>query len=185
MTDLATAEDVEEFLGRDLTSEESVRVVPILAKLSDLFREASGQLFTPGESEVRLRVNGGRVYLPQRPVVAVESVLDDRNRAVTYTRHGQWLTVRCHGFVVVKYMHGAEAVPDGVRGVIADAARQVLAVSPDAVHGVTQTGTTAGPFSTQHTYASWASGGSARLSPEDLSYAKTFRLKVAGTWSAK
>lgn len=185
MTDLATMADVEEFIGRALTPEEEVRLGAILTKLSELFRMESGQQFTPGASEVRLKSNNGRVYLPQRPVVSVDSVLTDDGRAVPFELHGQWLWISRGGFVVVSYMHGSATVPDLVRTTIADAARQILGVSADAVAGVSQGGITAGPYSEQKTYATWAQGGSARLSPEDRGIARSFRVRVPASWSAR
>lgn len=184
MTDLATTHDVEEFIGRALTPEEVTRLGPILTKLSALFRSESGQEFTLGGSDVRLKVNGGRVYLPQRPVGAVLSVVDDHDRAVAYTQRGQWLRVAASGFVVVAYTHGSPEVPELVRTTIADAARQILGINADAVAGVSQGGVTAGPYSEQKTYAAWAQGGSTRLSPEDLAIARSFRVKVPTSWAS-
>lgn len=180
---LASQEDVEASFGRDLTSTEEARVGAILDKLSELFRRESGQQFTAGTSTVRLKVNGGRVYLTQRPVTAVASVVDDDGATVEHTRKGQWLTVPklSHEFVTVEYTHGGD-VPDVVTLAIADAARQVLSVSSKAAEGVTQYGETTGPFSQQSTYATWAQGGAARLSPDDLALARSFRVKVPTVW---
>lgn len=186
VTQLASKEDVEAALGRDLTSEEDARVGAILDKLSELFRRESGQQFTPGTSTVRLKVNGGRVYLPQRPVTEVTSVKDDAGADVAHDRHDQWLTVPMvsHEFVTVTYSHGG-TVPDVVRTSVADAARQVLMIAPAAVGGVTQRGTTTGPFSGQESYATWAQGGSARLSPDDVALARSFRVKVPTVWVSR
>lgn len=183
MTQLATAADVAIALGRSLTTEETTKVEPILTKLSELFIRESGQTFVAGTSTVRLKVNGGRVFLPQRPITSVEAVRGDDGEVFEYTRVGQWLTVplRSHEFVTVTYGHGG-AIPDLVVVTIADAARQVLLVNPAAVSGATQAGTTTGPFSDQTTYAAWAQGGFARLSPEDISIARTFRQKVPTVW---
>ncbi|HEX9565108.1 MAG TPA: hypothetical protein VF981_14090, partial [Gemmatimonadaceae bacterium] len=87
---LASAEDVATALGRDLTPAEGLQVEPILDMASEQFRRRSGQGFTAGSSVVRLKSNGGKVYLPQRPVVAVTSVVDDAGADVEYTRHDQW-----------------------------------------------------------------------------------------------
>lgn len=180
---LATSNDVEAILGRVLTSDEHERVDSVLLKASELFRRRSGQEFTAGTSAVRLKVNGGRVYLPQRPVVAVTTVLDDDGDAVVYTRAGQWLTLdlRSHEFVTVSYSHGG-AVPDLVRLAIADVARQVMLVDQSAQSGGLQSSTTAGPFSQQITYAPWAVGGATRLSPDDIALADSYRAKVPTVW---
>lgn len=178
MSDLATIDDVEKQLGRDLSASEKIRVEPILAKVSALFRLEAKQEFTAGESVVRLRVSGGKVYLPQRPVVDVESVVDDHGAAVDFTRFKQWLTVcrGSHEFVTVTYSHGGE-VPDLVRLAVADIVRKVLSIAPEAVTGATQASTTSGPFTDSATYAAWAVGGQTLLAPEDKATARTFRVK--------
>lgn len=180
---LATELDVESALGRGLTSEESERVGAILDKASELFREVSGQKFTPSRSEVRVKVNGGRAFLRQKPVTAIHSVTDERGRDVFYTRFGRWLKVPMgsHDFVTVDYSHGGE-VPDLVRLTVADVARQVLSIDPAAATGVSQFSETTGPFTDQFTYASWALGGATRLSPEDQAIASRFRISVPNVW---
>jgi hypothetical protein len=175
---LATADDVVEFLGRDLTSAEETRVEPILNKASELFRRESGQTFTSGTSENRLRVRGGtEVYLPQRPVVSVESVTDDDGEALEYTVRGQVVRLSARTalpFVLVEYTHGG-AVPDVVRVAVAEIAAVVLRIDSSALSGLSQVQETTGPFSRQASYASWAIGGATRLSPEDVQLARSFR----------
>lgn len=183
VTALADQEDVEAAFGRDLTSAEEERVNAILEKASELFRLESGQEFTSGRSEVRVKVNGGRAYLRQRPATVVHSVKDDHGRDVPFTLFKQWLTVPriSHEFVIVDYSHGG-AVPDLVRLTIADVARQVLSINPNAAEGVTQYSETTGPFTDQFTYATWAQGGATRLAPDDLAVARSFRVKVPNVW---
>ena len=180
---LASQEDVEAVLGRVLTSAEAARVDAVLDKLSELFRRESGQQFTPGSSTVRLKVNAGRVYLPQTPLDEIVSVVDDDAVAVEFTAAGSWLTtgLASHQFVTVEYSHGG-IVPDLVRLAVADAARQVLTVDSYAATGVSQRGVTTGPFSDQFTYAAWAQGGSSRLSPDDVALARSYRVKVPTVW---
>jgi len=184
VTQLAASADVVAALGRALTTSEAARVGAILDKASELFRRRSGQQFTAETTTVRLKVNGGRVYLPQRPVTTVTSVVDDDAAPVAYTRAGQWLTIdadstscNSYSFVTVTYAHGG-AVPDLVRLAIADIARQVLMIDPNAQTGVTQHAQTKGPFTESFSYASWAVGGMTRLSPEDLALADSFRVQV-------
>lgn len=183
VTQLASVDDVKAALGRDLTADESQRVDVILDKASELFRAEARQTFTPGRSEVRVKVNGGRVFLRERPVTEIHSVTDDHGNAVEFTQFGQWLDVpkRSHEFVVVDYSHGGD-VPDLVRLTVADVVRQVLLIDPNASAGVTQSNQTAGPFSQQNTYATWAQGGSTRLSPEDIAVARKFRVRVPNVW---
>ena len=183
MTQLASTVDVEAALGRELTPDEAARVDAILDKASELFRIASGQQFTPGRSEVRLKVNGGRVFLRQAPATEIHSVTDDSGQEVPYTWFKKWLTVPkvSHEFVVVDYSHGGD-VPDLVRLTIADVARQILSIDPVAATGVSQASQTTGPFTDQLTYATWAQGGATRLSPEDLAVARSFIVRVPNVW---
>lgn len=184
MTNLATKSDVVNIIGRDLTDTEAARVDAILTKLSELFREESGQMFTPGESHVRLKVNGGQVYLPQRPVVEVHEVTTLGGRDVAFRRHGQWLYVSLDSsqMVLVRYSHGSEEVPDLVKSVIADAARQILMIAPEAVMGFSQESEGTGPMTSSASYATWAQGGSTRLSPEDRAVARSFRVQLGNVW---
>lgn len=180
---LASEDDVVAAFGRDLTPDESARVGAILDKVSELFRLASGQQFTAGRSTVRAKVNGGRAFLQQKPVVTVHSVTDDAGDAVDFELQGRWLVVPMgsHAFVTVDYSHGG-VVPDLVRLTVADVARQVLSIDPTAASGVAQASQTTGPFTDQFTYATWAQGGAARLSPEDYTIARSFRVKIPNVW---
>lgn len=185
VTPLASNADVEAALGRVLTSDETAKVGAILDKASELFRVRSGQQFTPGTSDVRLRVTADYVTLPQRPVVSVEAVTRDceGGAAVTYQQFKSRLTLDCvtaGEFVRVSYTHGG-VVPDAVRLCIADLARKVLSIDPNAVAGITQHGETRGPFSRQDSFATWAQGGQTMLSPDDNALADTFRTKAYGS----
>lgn len=181
---LADISDVETVLGRNLdSSTEVIRVEAILTKASALFRLHAKQEFTPGESTNRLKVNGGRVRLPQHPVVEVRSVKDDCGDPVQYTHMGQWLTVQLgsHAFVTVDYSHGGE-VPDLVRTTVAEVAKKVISIDPRAATGVSQGSATAGPFTEQNTYAAWAQGGQTMLSPDDVAIARSFQPRVPRVW---
>ena len=183
VTQLASEVDVEAAFGRDLTSAEEARVGAILDKASELFRLEARQQFTAGRSQVRVKVNGGRVFLRERPVTEVHTVKDEAGSPVAFTQFQQWLDVplRSHEFVVVDYSHGGE-VPDLVRLTIADVARQVLSIDPKASKGMSASMEVAGPFTDQNTYAVWAQGGSTRLAPDDLAVARSFRVKIPNVW---
>ncbi|MGP5162568.1 hypothetical protein [Arthrobacter rhombi] len=180
---LATTQDVEAALGRDLAATEIVRVETILDKASELFRYQSGQLFTPGTTTARLKVNGGRVFLKQRPVTAVATVVDDDGNDVAYVRTGSWLNTSrlSHEFLTVTYEHGGE-VPDLVRLTVADIARKVVSIDPKALTGQNQSTISSGPFSETANYAAWAVGGQTMLSPDDKAIAKSFRVRVPTVW---
>ncbi|AHH20851.1 putative bacteriophage protein [Nocardia nova SH22a] len=181
MDPLATAQDVETQLGRDLTETEQARVEGILAKASDLFRRKARQDFTLGESTVRLKSNGGEIRLEQEPVTAVTTVVDDCGAAVDHRWAGQllWVTrngcpLGSHEFVTVTYSHGGE-VPDLVRQTIAEVVARVLNVDSRALSGVVTATETTGPFSETLTYAGWAVGGQTMLSPADEAIALSYR----------
>ncbi|MCC9712075.1 hypothetical protein E4N62_46840 [Streptomyces sp. MNU76] len=75
MADLATVEDVEARLGRDLTEEEAARAPSLLADASALVREYTGRDFEAvADDVIVLRPVGVLLRLPQRPVTAVNSV---------------------------------------------------------------------------------------------------------------
>lgn len=179
MVALATPDDVAAVLGRDLTFAEEDRLTPILLKASELFRRESGQHFTESSSRVRLKVDGCRVYLPQRPVVSITSVVDDDGDAVEYTQDGQWLTVDLTSdrFVFVDYEHGSDTVPDLVRLTIAEIGMKVLSIDSSAAQGVSQESETVGSQSISRTYAGWAIGATTSLSPEDKAIAKSYRFR--------
>ena len=178
MDPLASSEDVEAQLGRELTDAESGRVDDILAKASALFRDKSGQDFTPGRSVRRLKVNGGRVRLPQTPVVEVHSVTLDDGAPVDHDLFGQWLTVplASHEFVRVDYEHGGD-VPDLVRITIAEVVAKVIRIDRNAAAGVATHQLSAGQYQESRTYAGWALGGGTSLAPEDEKVALSFRYK--------
>jgi hypothetical protein len=182
VTQLATSADVVAALGRALTSAETARVGAILDKASELFRRASGQRFTAGTSDVRLRAVGEHIYLTQHPVVSVQSVDDMDGEAVDYTLEGSRLVLghpRGGEFFQVAYTHGG-TVPDLVRLTIAEIAQKVLLIDPNALAGKVQHTDTAGPYSTNDTYATWAQGGQTMLAPADLEIAKSYRVRSYG-----
>lgn len=178
-TPLADDADVVAVLGRALTSEESARVGAILLKASELFRIESRQQFTPGRSTVRLKSNGGLLYLEQRPAGEIFSVVDDNDLPVSYKQRGQWLEtcLRSHEFATVDYAHGSDDVPAMVRLTIAEIAKKVLMIPKEAAIGVTQTSETKGPFTESYTYAAWAQGAQTMLAPADIVIARKFRFR--------
>jgi hypothetical protein len=179
VTKLASSADVVAALGRNLTTSETARVDAILDKASELFRREAGQTFTAGSSTNRLQVRLGEVWLPKRPVATVTSVYDaadDTHTELTYTRFEHTLTLTSGNprWVVVAYTHGG-TVPDIVRLCVADVARKVLEIDPNAAQGRSQFTRTAGPFTESSTYATWAQGGQTMLAPDDVKLARSFR----------
>lgn len=180
---LASTEDVQAALGRDLTPEELTKADAVLTKSSALFRLYSGQHFTPSTSDVWLTVHGGRVHLPQHPVTRVHSVLNADGFPVAHALTGSTLLVQdvTAGQIRVAYSHGSADVPTLVRSTIADIVQKVLTIPEAAQAGVQQKTETTGPFSETYTYAAWALGGQASFSPDDRRIAESYRLRTAGT----
>jgi len=176
VTQLASSTDVVAAIGRALTTAESARVGAILDKASELFRREAQQTFTTATATNRLQVRNDQVWLPKRPVTAVTTVEDDDGNTVTYTRFEHTLFLEELGlrWVRVTYTHGG-TVPDVVRLAVADIARKVLEIDPNAAAGRSQFTRTAGPTSESSTYATWAQGGQTMLAPDDEKLARSFR----------
>ncbi len=188
-TPLAAKEDVEGLLGRTLTEAEEGRLPAMLAKASaDFRRHAGGRLFTPGESTVRVKVDGEQVWLSQAPVVEVTSVVDDAGSDVPFEHSGQVLRVHRSSatFVTVTYTHGSATVPDDVRLAVASCVARALNIDPRAVAGQTQAQRTEtrGPFSetSSDSFATWAVGGSVTLSPDEVATARSYRAARPRVW---
>lgn len=198
---LATVEDVAALLGRPLSGAEEARAGVLLEQVSARFRREARQEFTPGESTVRLRVDAGAVHLPQRPATEVVAVTyGDGRPVVHWTHQGQLVTVSnlaslagvainadadavgtAPGSVVVTYRHGAEVPPDA-RGAVAGAVQRAIGADPEAAQGAAQVTDSAGAFSRTRQFASWAVGGQALLSPDDLALARSFRAVRPRLW---
>lgn len=198
---LATIADID--LGRDLTDTEAARAERLLAQVSARFRREARQQFTPGTSTTRLRVQAGVTYLPQAPVVDVLNVTTLDGRPITgWTLAGQALHItqpvpdgtprppmplgqlaelRRLAAVLVTYTHGG-TVPDLVAATVAGAVTRVMNLDPDAAAGTTQVTDTRGPFSRTRQFATWAVGGQALLSPDELAVAHTYRPHAPRLW---
>ncbi len=154
MTALATLDDLEVRLGTAPADED--RAAAVLDDVSATIRAYTGQEFTlVTDDEVRLRVRGGSVRLPQRPVVDVTSVLSTEATELVF----QWDSgevVHLAGFmqaaiysfevepfrtsdpwVDVTYSHGYETVPADVVSVACQMAGRAYGRTSDT-SGVTQ-----------------------------------------------
>lgn len=163
---------------RDLTEPEHASVYQLLDAASDQFRAASQQQFTPpGESTVRLKVNGGRVRLDQLPVTGgVTSVTDDAGNSVDYTRNGMWLTVGCDSsrFLTVTYSHGGE-VPPRVKNAVAEMVIRALVTPEEVMAGARSLTDSAGPISQTTAWSVRAPNSGLQMSESDLKLAASFR----------
>lgn len=183
---LADSGDVENALGRALTSSEANRVDDALVKASELFRREAQRTFTTGRRTNRLRSHAGEVRLPEKPVTDVVSVTDDNGYPIQYTRFDSVLALSdtATQFVRVDYIFGSNEVPEIVRTTVAAAVAGAFDVDKRARAGMTQFQEAKGPFSEGGTFASWAVGGQVGLSPADIAVARSFRAqRLGGTYS--
>ena len=174
---LAEADDVRAVLQRDLTANEDDASEALLEAASALFRGEARQQFTPGESTVRLKVNGGRVRLDQRPCTDVTSVVTDRGDDVSYTRNGGWLSVDLDSsqFVTVTYQHGDNDVPPAVRTAVAEMVARALVVPEEVMAGARSTSDATGPITQTTAWSTRAPSSGLQLSDSDRALARFYR----------
>lgn len=149
---LASPLDVQERLGRPLTTTESARIEAILRDVSAKVRSISSQTFTVEQSTVHLRRNHrGKARLSQRPVVSIDAVTDINGNPL-YTRLLGDDSLYCSYFpvnsfevyqplffvseIIVTYTHGGP-VPDDIIAVVCSVAARALGIQPTEV-GITQ-----------------------------------------------
>lgn len=182
MTALATLQDVETRLGRSLSASEQTRATALLEDASALVVGITGQKFLPSNSVNLLRLNGTKLWLPQRPATAVNSVETVDGDAVPYHYDGfQTLTFEPSdiydiAMLVVDYDHGTVTVPNDVVGVVAGMVARTISIPAEAAAGVTSQAV--GPYSVQ--YAAWAVGGQVMASPADREVLKRYNIKMVG-----
>lgn len=159
MANLATEDDLEARLGRNLTSTEQTRAAAYLADASALIRTYTRQVFTEVlDDTVVLRPVGAYLVLPQLPVTAVTEVrpLDDNGVPGDALTGWTWdgldrIDITTVGFIPgdpwwpwphgpesceVTYDHGTAAVPDDVIAVVCGMVLRTL-LSPSLVEGMT------------------------------------------------
>jgi len=136
---LATTDDLEARLGRELTASEAARATAVLDDVSASIRARTGQTFENGTHELRARVKRGMVRLSQRPVHDVTAVTDRFDTAVTYEWDGldrvyvdtQCLAGRAPVQVVdVTYEAGPDEVPADIVGVACSVALRTIGADP-------------------------------------------------------
>ena len=156
---LATTDDLEARLGRDLTTSEAARAPALLADAGAKVRSFTGNQFALVEEDlVNLHTRGGRIKLPKAPVVAVASVATTDGVALA-TNLWTWdgldlITVdQCALAPVMQvvYSHGSAEVPETVLAKVCEMVLRVLA-APSATDGLSAE--TIGQYSYQ------AAGGS-------------------------
>lgn len=155
---LAAVSDVEDRLGRTLSSGDTDRMFTLLRDASAKVRSFTSQEITQRESTDRIRVTArdGHIRLPQYPVVSVTSALSvESGIAIPYFWDGIALwgwgrfpqsnisaplynRARRHGIVVdVTYTHGYNPVPDELIALVCQVAARAFGLPPDQ-SGITQ-----------------------------------------------
>ena len=135
---LATADDIEDRLGRDLTSDELGRIEGILTDVSASVRLFTGQMFEVADFTMRVRVKRGFVRLSQRPVNSVDTVQDRWGNDVDFEWDGlDRVYVDCAfpgrapvQVVDVTYNAGPESVPLAIVGIVCGIALRGLGRTP-------------------------------------------------------
>lgn len=118
-----------------------------LLRASDRIRGQLRQDVTAVQDDT-CTARGPKFRLPQWPVTAVASVVDDDNNPVTYQVRGSILEVDTTGFVTVTYNHGyaaADMPGELIEFVCQVATRLATPVNAELAAGITQQG--AGGFS--------------------------------------
>lgn len=143
MTALATIEDL---LTRMTTTPDPDRAAAVLDDASAAVRAYCGQAFDRATTTDRLRFRRGRLRLPERPVVEVDTVEDVAGATVAATWDGldqlalttsaaYWETNGSPSWdrvVDVTYTHGYETIPDDLVAVVCNIAARSLGVPPEA-----------------------------------------------------
>ncbi len=130
-----------------------------------------GVLYTgqPGITELTVHTNVGGQWVP----------LEDYTWSQEYEPHLVRTSLADGQRVRVTYSCDYQP-PAGLVMRALELSARLLLTPQDVRGGVTQLSETVGPFTEQVTYAGWAAGGQAALSPEDKRYAR--RLKP-GPWA--
>ena len=142
---LATTDDLEQRLGRDLTDSELIRATALLDDVSASVCGYTGQSFAAATTTARFKIRNGIVRLSQRPVLAVTAVKDTNGNDAAY----EWdtfdrLDVRTQVFdswsmepyrtalryVDVTYEHGYGDVPPDILGLVCSITLRALGQDP-------------------------------------------------------
>lgn len=115
MDAFATADDLAALLNREFTEEEESWVTTLLESASTYLRDAIGQTVYPQQSVEYIDYpTGGRVDLPQYPIVEVTSVERD-GAEIDYTYRPGYIMVDCDDPVTITYTFGYSTAPDRLR----------------------------------------------------------------------
>lgn len=158
---LASIEDFAHVSGQPVDPAEEDRVVRLLEMASDTVRSYTSQRISRETATQTLRCDGGRIWLPQRPVVEVVAV-EVGGQATSYVRCGDTLHIDADVCDVdVTYTYGYDPVPGEIAATVALLAARL------AVNGAGVKQESVGSYSV--TYASGDAGGLTRREMRTLS----------------
>ncbi|WP_432159062.1 hypothetical protein, partial [Streptomyces sp. bgisy153] len=201
MADLATTTDLEDRLGRALTTEETARAPALLKDASAKVRDFTGQTFTAVTGDtIVLRPVGVMLRLPQRPVTAVTSVAavgpdgstvgalsgwtwDGRDKVslASAQRAGSW-PVNWHDPLPdtyqVIYDHGKDPAPDGVVATVCAMVLRTL-LAPSLTQGMI--GERIGQYNYQLQQSTGSPGATVVMTPDDEKALRRYGPRRAGT----
>jgi hypothetical protein len=194
---LAEIGDVEDRLGRDLAPTEVRQAQAALNDASAVVRNYTRRSFTREQTTQRLRPVGGRVSLPQRPVVSIETVVvigdvgqritlpawtwDGGNELWIYSDSGQIINLSESladlflyrtPIVEVTYTHGFTEIPGDIVAVVAGKAAAILSLPASSGGGVVSA-QAADTYSYQ--LAGFARSGPLSFSDADRQILNTYR----------
>lgn len=196
---LAELDDVEDRLGRDLSEEEQRRAQAMLDDASAVVRAYTRRDFTATTATVRLRPRGNKVVLPQRPVIAVDSVKTvvafGSTEIVVPTPSYSWVAGSELHFldvnaiynaptldidednlwVEVTYSYGYDDIPYDVMAVVANMVVRNLSVPNGGIVDLE----TVGPYTVR--YSGFTSAGPLALSGADRDILNRYRVATAYT----
>lgn len=189
MDPLATQQDLEDRLGRDLTDDEQARAAALLRGASARVRGYTRRIFTPVTDDVIvLRPIGDTVRLPQRPVTDVASVYALARDGSQDTELSGWvfdgidkIDLGCASptnpataplwwwhtgpdAYQVTYSHGDEEVPDLVVDVVCSIVLRTL-LAPSMAAGMVSE--RIGAYNYQLQQGSGSSGAAVRMTRDD------------------
>lgn len=190
---LASIEDLQGRLGRDLTGADLARAELLLADASAAVRSHTGQEISSRSSTARLQVRDGRVRLPQRPVTDVTAVDNVDGVAQIFTWYGGDVLELNGGYGLVNgpwpwgnygtvwldvtYDHGYEEIPGEIVAIVCQIAARAFGTTPDD-SGYTQEGI--GNYSYQVGAA--AAAGAVGLLADERRILDRYRRVGGQTW---
>lgn len=189
MAALADVDDVEALLGDTV---DQSRVAAMLAQASARFRTEARCEFTQATNTKILRVLGGEVDLPDRPVVTVDSVASLADDGSESTQITGWVFDGIHTVhvgdqtcvinasrvgapetVSVQWDSGYSAIPEDVRWAVA--AMVVRAIGTPAPEGVTSE--QVGAYS--YRAGGYTASGALSMSRDEVTVARKYRPRSA------